>query len=221
MLDFRVRYLQLAFNDDAATALRICAALPRDERIIVEAGTPLIKREGMKGIQALRIAHAGHLVADLKTTDGGAEEVEMAAAAGATAATVMGSCPTETLARFIAACSEWEMDSLIDMLGVADPLHVMRELRTPPTGVVLHLGRDEETTRGKQIQYRHVTRIRSKYDVAISAAGGVDLGGARTAIFNGANIVVANVVPPDKPWQGIPSDQDVPAIARKFLDTIQ
>jgi len=206
MLDFRVRYLQLAFNDDAATALRIVAALPRDERIIVEAGTPFIKREGMKGIQALRIAHAGHLVV---------------AAAGATAATVMGSCPAETLARFIAACSEWEMDSLIDMLGVADPLHVMRELRIPPTGVVLHLGRDEESTRGKQIQYRHVTRIRSKYDVAISAAGGVDLGGARTAIFNGANIVVANVVPPDKPWQGIPSDQDVPAIARKFLDTIQ
>ena len=77
MLDFRVRYLQLAFNDDAATALRIVAALPRDERIIVEAGTPFIKREGMKGIQALRIAHAGHLVADLKTTDGGAEEVDV------------------------------------------------------------------------------------------------------------------------------------------------
>jgi bifunctional enzyme Fae/Hps len=221
MLDFRIRYLQLAFNDDVGSALRVVPLLPKDERIIVEAGTPFVKREGASGIRALHMARPGHLVADIKTTDGGAEEVELVAAAGATAATVMGSCPTETIARFIAACTYHGMDSLIDMLGVSDPLEVMRELRVPPTGIVLHLGRDEESTRGKQIQYRHVTRVRSKYDVAISAAGGVDLHGARTAIFNGANIVVANIVAPGKPWQGIPADSDVPAMAQQFLDTIE
>ena len=107
------------------------------------------------------------------------------------------------------------------MLGVSDPLRVMMKLRRPPIGVVLHLGRDEESTRGKVIQYRHVNRVRSKFDVAISAAGGVDLRGARSAIFNGANIVVANIVAPDKPWTGIPSDSDVPGMARQFLATIQ
>ncbi len=71
------------------------------------------------------------------------------------------------------------------------------------------------------IQYKHVNRIRSKYDVAIAAAGGVDLGGARAAIFNGANIVVANIVAPGKPWRGIPADSDVAAIARDFLQTIE
>ena len=55
----------------------------------------------------------------------------------------------------------------------------MRPLKQPPDVMVLHRGRDEENVRGKVIQYRHVNRIRSKYDVSISAAGGVDLKEAR------------------------------------------
>jgi 3-keto-L-gulonate-6-phosphate decarboxylase len=113
------------------------------------------------------------------------------------------------------------MASMIDMLGVQDPLRVVRELRVPPTVVVLHRGRDEESTRGKVIQYRHVKRIKSKYAVMISAAGGVDLKEARSAIFNGASIVVVNIVRPDSPWQGIRTDEDVGAISRQFLETIE
>ena len=107
------------------------------------------------------------------------------------------------------------------MLGVQDPLRTLRALHTPPTVVVLHRGRDEESTRGKVIQYRHVKRIKSKYDVIISAAGGVDLREARSAIFNGANIVVVNIVRPGTPWQGIRTDADIGAIARQFLATIE
>ena len=221
MLDRKQRYLQLAFNDDVGTAQRIVPTLPRDPRILLEAGTPYIKRAGMGGISALRALWGGYVVADLKTTDGGAEEVEMVHAVGASAATVMGSCPAETLDKFIAACTAAGIDSLIDMLGVADPLAVMRHLRIPSTAVILHKGRDEEGTRGKVIQYKHVNRIRSKYDVVISAAGGVNLREARSAIFNGANIVVVNIVAPWVPWEGIRSDADVAGIARQFLATIE
>jgi bifunctional enzyme Fae/Hps len=195
--------------------------LPQNPRLLVEAGTPFIKREGLAGIRTLRSLWPYGLVADLKTVDGGAEEIAMVAQAGATAATVLGNCPPETLRDFITAARRQGLDSLIDLLGVREPMAVMRRLRTPPTGVVLHLGRDEENTRGKVIQYRHVNRIRSKYDVAISAAGGVDLHEARTAIFNGANIVVANVVPAGKPWRGIPAGGEVAVIAQEFLDTIE
>ncbi len=83
---------------------------------------------------------------------------------------------------------------MIDMLGVEDPLDTLRRLRRLPQAVILHRGRDEEGTRGKVIQYRHVNRIRNKYDTLISAAGGVDLKEARSAIFNGASIVVVNLV---------------------------
>lgn len=221
MLERHTRYLQIAFNDTLQGALRILPEIVRSDRILIEAGTPFIKREGMRGIQAIRRAWDGQIVADIKTSDGAIDEVEMVRSAGATAVTVLGSSPPETLSLFIERCNQLGMASMIDMLGVDDPLRVFRQLRVPPTVVVLHRGRDEETTRGKVIQYRHVKRIKSKYDVIISAAGGVDLREARSAIFNGANIVVVNMVRPDTPWQGISTESDVGAIARQFLETIE
>jgi bifunctional enzyme Fae/Hps len=217
----KARYLQIAFNEDWGQARAILPQLMESDRILIEAGTPYIKREGAAGIRAIRSRWSGHIVADLKTTDGGAEEVAMVRSAGATAATVLGSSPVETLDRFVATCEGFDIDAMIDMLGVQDPLSVLMKLKKPPGVVVLHRGRDEEGTRGKVIQYRHVNRVRSKFDVIISAAGGVDLREARSAIFNGANIVVVNIVTPGKPWQGIRADADVGAMARQFLDTIE
>jgi 3-keto-L-gulonate-6-phosphate decarboxylase len=107
------------------------------------------------------------------------------------------------------------------MLGVRDPLRVLMRLKEPPNVGVLHRGRDEEGTRGKLIQYRHVNRVRSKFNVLISAAGGVDIKEARSAIFNGANIVVVNLVRPGDPWTGISTQADVGAMAREFLATIE
>lgn len=220
-LNPKTRYLQIAFNYDIALAKRLIPSIKRNDRIIIEAGTPFIKREGFVGIKAIREIWAGHLVADIKTADGAEGEVDMVKQAGATAVTVLGSSPTETLDIFISQCAHHRMDSMIDMLGVDDPLKVVRQLKKPPDVVILHRGRDEETTRGKVIQYRHVNRLRSKYNLLISAAGGVDLKEARSAIFNGANIVVVNLVHPGDPWSGIHTDSDVGATSRLFLDTIE
>lgn len=221
MLDNKIRYLQIAFNYNLAMAKQILPEIAPSERILIEAGTPFIKREGMNGIRQIRRLWRGPLVADLKTVDGALGEVNMVKRAGATAVTVLGSSPPETLNLFIAHCAQLKMLSMIDMLGVDDPLKVMRPLRRPPDVVVLHRGRDEEGTRGKVIQYRHVNRIRSKYDVSISAAGGVDLKEARSAIFNGANIVVVNLVRPGDIWEGISTDSEVGEMAQQFLTTIE
>jgi 3-keto-L-gulonate-6-phosphate decarboxylase len=221
MLDIRTRYLQIAFNYDARLVSRILPNIIQSSRIMIEAGTPFIKREGMNGIRLIRRYWRGHVVADLKTVDGAVNEVAWAKSAGASAATVLGNSPTETLDLFIGSCSNIGLVSMIDMLGVDDPLKVMMQLKTPPDVVVLHKGRDEESTRGKLIQYRHVKRIRSKYNVLISAAGGVGIDEARSAIFNGANIIVANLVLPGDPWVGISVDSDVPAMAKEFLSSIE
>jgi len=100
-------------------------------------------------------------------------------------------------------------------------LMIKMKLKKIPDIVILHKGRDEESTQGKIIPYRHINKIRSKYDVIISAAGGIDLKGARSAVFNGANIVVANIVSPHDPWTGISSESDVRSIAEQFLKTIE
>jgi hypothetical protein len=49
----------------------------------------------------------------------------------------------------------------------------------------------------------------------------VDIKEARSAIFNGANIVVANLVKPSDPWTGISTQSDVAAMAEEFLTTIE
>jgi bifunctional enzyme Fae/Hps len=221
IFDNKTRYLQIAFNYDVGMVVRILPRIVKSERILIEAGTPFIKREGGDGIRAIRRLWRGHLVADLKTVDGAMGEVQMVRSAGATAATVLGNSPTEALDLFIAHCTELKMASMIDMLGVADPLRVLMRLKKPPDVVVLHRGRDEENTRGKVIQYRHVNRVHSKFDVLISAAGGVDIKEARSAIFNGANIVVVNLVRPGDPWEGIRTDTDVGTMARQFLEMIE
>lgn len=221
MLEHKKRYLQIAFNYDLYHLLRILPTIPFNDRILIEAGTPFIKREGLNGIRAIARLWKGSIVADLKTLDGAEDEVGFVNSAGATAATVLGSAPIETLNLFINRCLELGMDSMIDMLGVEEPLKVLLRLKTPPTVVILHKGRDEESTRGKVIKYKHINKIRSKYNVLISAAGGIDLAQARSAIFNGAAIVIANIVSSDDPWVGISSEEDVKTIADQFLKTIE
>ncbi len=220
VFDNNSRYLQLAFNDDLRTAGMVIPMVIRDPHILIEAGTPFIKREGMAGVRAIANMAPGITVADMKVADGAEEEVYMAHRAGARAITVLGSSPVETLRFFIDACKRLGMVSMIDMLGVEDPLDAMRPLYTPPDVVVIHRGRDEESNRAKLIRYRHISRIRSKYDVMISAAGGVDLHEARSAVFNGANIVVVNVVKPEHSWNGIRTTDDITALTQQFLETI-
>lgn len=221
MLDDKTRYLQLAFNYDARMVGLLLPRVTYSPRILIEAGTPFVKREGMAGIRFIRRLWPGLVVADIKVADGAAEEVRMARAAGANAVTVLGNAPRETLQIGIEACRAAGLICMVDMLGVTDPLDVLRPLRVPPDVVVLHLGRDEESTRGKLIQYRHVSRIRSKFPVLISAAGGVGIAEARSAIFNGANIVVANIVQPGDAWRGISAADDLGHMSNEFLTTIE
>ena len=213
-------YLQIAFNYDLSMVYSVLPSIPYDDRIIIEAGTPFIKKEGMNGIKAIASLWPGKIVADMKVLDGAEAEVAMAVQAGATAITVAGNAPPETIDIFINACEKNEVASMIDLINVEEPLDVMRSIKKPPKIIILHKGRDEENTRGKVIAYRQVKRIKCKYDVLIAAAGGVNLAMARSVTFNGANIVIANIVQPGDPWSGISSSENVSDLAKQFLDTI-
>lgn len=219
-LDNKHRYLQIAFNYDAMMVRQILPSLPYAPNIFIEAGTPYIKREGVNGIRLIRRLWRGVIIADMKVSDGAVNEVLMARAAGANGITALGSAPTATLRLFIDVCKQNDMLSMIDMLGVRDPLSVLRPLAIAPDVIILHRGRDEEHIRDTLIQYRHVNRIHAKFSSLISVAGGVDIKESRSAIFNGANIVVANLVKPQDDWKGISTASGVQAAATKFLQTI-
>jgi len=189
-----LRYVQIAFNGSIRQVRRILPQIRFDERIIIEAGTPFIKREGMAGVRLIRRMWRGIVLADLKITDGAREEVFFAVNAGANAITVMGSSPIETLDLFCETCTRLNAYSQLDMLGVVNPLRKIMQMKVPPDFVVIHKGRDEESNTRNIIRYKDISKVRSKFDTKISVAGGLTLDKVRSAYFNGADVAILNIV---------------------------
>ncbi len=220
-LDNNKRYLQIAFNHDMKTMRTILPLIPNDPRIIIEAGTPFLKNFGMDGIRAMRRYWNGTLIADMKIADGAVNEIMMAKNAGANGVTCLGNAPSATLDFFSQTCKQVGVWSMVDMINVSDPLQVMKPLKTVPNIIVLHRGRDQELKDPSSlIEYRHVRRIRSKYDSVISVAGGVSDKSARSAIFNGGNIVVVNLVHANEGHKGVIMNKEVINNIKTILSTI-
>lgn len=193
ILQKRQKYLQVALNSNLADAQEIIGQLPRSERILVEAGTPLIKTYGAQAIRKIKrwAGQECYVVADLKTADLADREVEMASRAGASGVTCLGVSPIETINLFIEECRKFRVDSMIDMMNVESPLQVMRKLKTMPDVVILHRGVDEtEFSKEKQIPYYQIQQLKGNFDCLISVAGGDDIREVQRAVFNDADIVV-------------------------------
>ncbi|MCX6736835.1 MAG: orotidine 5'-phosphate decarboxylase [Candidatus Parcubacteria bacterium] len=198
MLNQRSKYLQIAFNRSLDEVKDMIARLPASDKIIIEAGTPLIKRYGKRGITALKnwwsekIRKPGYIVADLKCMDRGSREVEAVAEAGASAATCLGLAPIETIDEFIRECEKAGIDSMIDMMNIEFSFEILQKLKKLPTVIVLHRGVDEnEKNREKQIPYDQIHRIKGTYGkVLISVAGGETPRDVIRTFFNDSDIAV-------------------------------
>ncbi|OGM12520.1 hypothetical protein A2V80_01535 [Candidatus Woesebacteria bacterium RBG_16_39_8b] len=192
ILDKRKKYLQIALNSTLSEAAEIIRTLPQSDRILLEAGTPLIKHFGIEAIRFIKnLRPQTYVVADLKTMDRGATEVGIARLGGASGAIALGQAPVETLNIFIESCKKNELDSMVDMMNVEAPIKILRKLKRQPDVVVLHRGVDEETyNRDIPIPYIQINKVRSSYQVLIAIAGGDTIREVQRAVFNDANIVV-------------------------------
>lgn len=192
-LDKRQRYLQVALNSTLDEARSIISRLPRSERILIEAGTPLIKIYGAEAIRTVRAAAwpGAYIVADAKTADLADREVAMAAQAGANAITCLGVAPIETIDRFIASCRQYGIDSMVDMMNVERAYLILKKLKQLPEVVILHRGVDEsELSKEKQIPFYQIKQIKGSYNMMVAVAGGDDIREVQRAVFNNADIVV-------------------------------
>lgn len=223
-LDRRHRYLHIALNSTMSDAYRIIRSLPPSSRIILEAGTPLIKRYGVEAIGEIgslwrsRLAGTSlppYIVADMKIMDRAETEVSIARSAGASGVIALGQAPVETLDRFVVVCQELAVDSFIDMMNVAEPLKILRKLKKVPDVVLLHRGVDEETyNKGIPIPYVQITKVLSAYDVMIGIGGGDTIREVQRAVFNNASIVMV--------WKNFYTAQDDTAtLAESFLREVK
>ena len=106
---------------DAHRALQIAAETVEGGIDWLEAGTPLIKAEGMDIIRQLRAKFPQYtIVADLKTMDTGGLEVEIATKSGASVITIMGISEDSTITEAVKSARQYGSKIMIDMMQVED-----------------------------------------------------------------------------------------------------
>ena len=157
----------------------------------IEAGTPLIKSEGAECLRSLKKEFPGRtLVADMKTMDVGAFEVEIAAKAGADIVTVLGLSDDGTISESVLAARKYGAAIMVDMINVPDK--VTRAKRAEELGasyVCLHVGIDEQM-KGEGSPLEIVMKVSKAINIPLAVAGGITSETAPRMIENGASIII-------------------------------
>ena len=156
----------------------------------LEAGTPLIKSEGLDAVRQLRAEFPGiPIVADLKTMDAGRIEIEAASKAGASIATILGLAPDSSIQEFIKAGHQYGCQVAVDLLGCADPVErakAVAEWGAAHVGV--HCAIDDQM-RGRD-PFDTLRRVAEAVDIPVSVAGGINSETIVQAIEAGASIAI-------------------------------
>src|SRR5660398_230671 len=118
-------YLQVAFDiPDIEAVKNILKQVPQSDHLIIEAGTPLIKRYGVNVVQSIREARPNSFIAD--------------------AIVISGLAPISTIEKAIKEARKTGIYAIIDMLNVDKPLSVIKALSIKPHVVELHRAIDTE-----------------------------------------------------------------------------
>ena len=156
----------------------------------VEAGTPLIKSEGLDAVRALRKEFPQHkIVADMKILDVGRIEMEAAAKAGADVAVVMGHASEATIRECIEAGRNYGIQVAVDLLDVADAPARAKQVEEWGAHILdWHVSIDEQM-RGAD-PFAQLKQIAEAISIPIGVAGGINSETAAEAVKAGASIVI-------------------------------
>jgi bifunctional enzyme Fae/Hps len=211
---WRPPYLQIALdNPNLERAKEIVSHMPESDRIILEVGTPLLKKYGVKAVRELRdSAKEMFIVADLKTLDVGKVEVDLAFEETADAVVAAGLAAPEILDGFIYEAKRLGIYAVVDMMEVADPVQKLRSLKQLPDVVILHRPIDVEKA-GVHHRMELIKDLRQTFAherLLIAIAGGIIPETAKEALEKGADIIIAG--------RYITQSKDVKRAVREFLE---
>ncbi|MGA2121201.1 MAG: bifunctional hexulose-6-phosphate synthase/ribonuclease regulator [Methanoregula sp.] len=156
----------------------------------IEAGTPLIKSEGMQAIRSLREHFPDSvIVADMKVADTGTLEVEMAAKAGANIICILADADDSVITESIRAAQLYGVRIMADLINVNDPVSRAKHLESLGVHIICaHVGIDQQMT-GKDSVELLIT-LSGQIHVPLAVAGGIDADRAGEAVRCGAEIVI-------------------------------
>ena len=182
----------------------------------LEAGTPLIKSEGLDAVRALRREFPqATIVADMKVMDAGRLETECAAKAGANVVHVLAAASDSTIAECIEAARRYDARITVDLLGLGSRERMVeraREVeRMGAACVCIHTPIDLQM-RG-ELPFDDLRAVAAAVDVPVAVAGGINSETAADAIEAGASIVIVG--------GAITKSPDASAAAATILRAIQ
>lgn len=156
----------------------------------LEAGTPLIKSEGMQAIRALRAAFPEmKIVADMKTMDTGAIEVEMAAKSGASVVSLLAVADNTTIEDALRSARKYGVEIMVDLMNVEDPVKRARELEAMGVDYLcVHVGIDQQMRGVDTLGL--LEKIAAVIDRPLAVGGGIDAETAAEAVQLGASIII-------------------------------
>jgi len=214
-------YLQVALDLDSMEEMeRITNTLPDRERILLEAGTPLVKKFGVGVVRRIReLRRDAFIIADLKTLDVGRIEVKMAADETADAVAISGLGTVESIEKAIHEAQKQGIYSILDMMNVENFVDKLRGLKYKPDIVLLHRNVDLETLRaergeelGEMSEWGNIREIKEILGPRglVAVAGGITPSKMQEALDSGADIIVVG--------RYIIGSRDVRRAAEDFLE---
>ncbi|MBU4536008.1 MAG: bifunctional 5,6,7,8-tetrahydromethanopterin hydro-lyase/3-hexulose-6-phosphate synthase [Euryarchaeota archaeon] len=214
-------YLQVALDLDNMDEMeRIINSLPDRERILLEAGTPLVKKFGVGIVSKIReLRQDSFIIADLKTLDVGRIEVKMAADETADAVAISGLGTTESIEKAIHEAQKQGIYSILDMMNVENFVEKLKNLDYKPDIVLLHRNVDLETLKAERgeaqsemTEWGNINEIKELVgkNGLVAVAGGITPSKVGEALDSSADIIVVG--------RYIIGSRDVRRAAEYFLD---
>ncbi len=186
--------LQLALDHvNLQRALKVAREAVRGGADWLEAGTPLIKSEGLEAVRALRREFpSATIVADMKVMDAGRVETESAARAGADVVHVLGAASDSTIAECIEAARRYDATVTVDLLGVGSAERMVQRAgemqQMGAAHVCVHTPIDLQM-RG-ELPFHDLRAVASAVDIPVAVAGGINSETAADAVEAGASIII-------------------------------
>jgi bifunctional enzyme Fae/Hps len=206
-------YLQVAMDlVDMGKVAQVLKNVPENDHVIIEAGTPLIKKFGLSVIGEIRkLRPNAFIIADMKILDTGNLEARMAGDATADAVVVSGLAPASTIEKAIMEAKKIGIYSIIDMLNVQNPVKLIASLKVKPDIVELHRAIDVEETAHAWGDIAALKKAAGG-KLLVATAGGIRVNVVKDALKAGADILVVG--------RAITASKDVSHAADEFLEQL-
>ena len=212
---------------DLDEALRTAEMAVRAGIDWLEAGTPLIIAEGMRGVRELRARFPDvPIVADLKTMDGGWLEAEVMAKAGASMVVVMGQAHEETVELAVKAGHDFGAKVMGDNMAMPDPIAGAKKLEDLGCDYIIHhIGFDMRNLRRSRGQHAptpldRLAEVVAAVSVPVQAVGGLTLEQATDTPRYGAPLVVVGAPLAIDPNAFRTAQGDVEALLRLICEKV-